>query len=271
MVWEKTLGVHDFNVPEFAYAVKATPDGGCVVAGEARLYDPLDEAGLTSSYKFEMYIAKLDSTGTTEWEKRYGGADFDRANSITTTTDGGYIVAGSTQSFAEGYTTPPPHNKKDAWIIKMDKNGDKQWEVVHGGPEGDGINSIIQTSDGGYAAAGFTASKGAGLYDCWVVKLDSRGTIVWEKTYGGKNVDKANCIIQTSDRGYAVAGETWSYGAGRTDFLCLKITADGTLEWLKTYGGSKFERARSIRQTPDGDILWPVIPALMELAIMISG
>ena len=195
LVWEKLLGVIGADNPDYAYAVKATPDGGCVAAGESRLYDPLDEVGLTPSYKFNMYIVKLDSAGNTEWEKRYGGADYDRANSITTTTDGGYIVAGSTQSYAKGYI-PPPHNKKDAWIIKMDKNGDKQWEVIHGGPEGDGINSIIQTSDGGYAAAGFTASSGAGGDDRWVFKLDSKGTIVWEKTYGGKHADIANSIVR---------------------------------------------------------------------------
>lgn len=260
MLWDRTYGVSDGNNPDYGYTVKATPDGGCILAGEARLYDIGDEDWFltTPSYKFNMYIAKISPDGYREWKKRYGGTDYDRANSITTTKDGGYIVAGHTQSFAEAYpspATPPAHNKKDAWIIKMDSNGDKLWEVIHGGAEGDGINSIYETEDGGYIAAGFTASQGAGSYDFWVLKLGSAGIIEWEKTYGGEKADTANSIVQTSDGGYIVAGETWSFGAGQTDFYVVKLAADGAEEWSNTYGGAKFERARSICQTADGEYL----------------
>ncbi|MEN6473246.1 MAG: hypothetical protein ABFD81_04460 [Syntrophaceae bacterium] len=251
VAWEKTFGEAE---SEFAYAVSRTPDNGCIVAGEKRIYNVLDDYNLTPSYKWDMYIIKLDASGATLWEKWYGGDDYDRANGVIPTADGGYIVAGHTQSYADGYT-PPPHNKKDIWIIKLTGSGEKAWEVVHGGKEADGINSIAQTADGGYIAAGFTASYGAGSYDFEVLKLGSSGNILWEKAYGGTLPDVANCVRTTADGGYIVAGETWSYGAGKTDFWVLKLGQDGTVQWSRTVGGAGFERAQSVSQTSDGGYL----------------
>jgi len=251
IAWEKTFGESE---SEFAYAVSRTPDNGCIVAGEKRIYNVLDDYNLTSSYKWDLYVIRLDSTGATLWEKWYGGADYDRANAVIATGDGGSIVAGHTQSYADGYT-PPPHNKKDIWIIKLTSSGEKSWEVVHGGKEADGINSIDRTPDGGYIAAGFTASYGSGSYDCEVIRLDASGNILWEKAYGGTLPDVANCIRSTTDGGFIVAGETWSYGAGKTDFWVLKLGQDGAVQWSRTIGGAGFERAQSVAQTGDGGYL----------------
>ncbi|HQP29766.1 MAG TPA: hypothetical protein PLB81_00445 [Deltaproteobacteria bacterium] len=251
VVWEKTFGESE---SEFAYAISRTPDMGCIVAGEKRIYNVLDDYNLTPSYKWDMYVIKLEASGATLWEKCYGGADYDRANAVIPATDGGYIVAGHTQSYADGYT-PPPHNKKDIWIIKLDGSGEKTWEVVHGGKEADGINAIDRTPDGGYIAAGFTASYGQGGYDCEVLRLGPGGDILWEKAYGGTLPDAANCVRTTADGGCIVAGETWSYGAGKTDFWVLKLSQDGSVQWSRTVGGAGFERAQSVSQTVDGGYL----------------
>jgi hypothetical protein len=251
-VWDKYVGAS--QAPTFGYAVTLAPDGGCVAAGELRIYSVLDEVNLTSSYKYDMEIIKFSSSGSKVWEKHFGGTDYDRANAVITTKDGGYLMAGHTQSYADG-GNPSPHAKKDAWIIKLSSSGSKQWQLIRGGSQGDGLNSVVQTSDGGYIAAGFTASQGAGSYDFYVMKVNSNGTFAWEKAYGGLYPDMANSIIQTSDGGYIVAGETWSFGSGNIDYLVYKLDSRGTVQWSKTYGGAGFERARAIRAIPGGGYL----------------
>jgi len=122
-----------------------------------------------------------------------------------------------------------------------------------GGPDSDGPYSIIQTSDGGYALVGWTRSFGAGAEDLLVLKLTSSGDLEWAKTFGGDTTDLLGSIIQTSDGGYAVAGYTYSFGAGLSDFLVLKLASDGSIQWAKTFGGTNGQDvAWSIIQTTDG-------------------
>jgi hypothetical protein len=106
--------------------------------------------------------------------------------------------------------------------------------------------SLIQTSDGGYAIAGFTSSFGAGDYDVYVVKLDAHGNLQWTKTIGGKEDDKGHSLIQTFDGGYAIAGYTTSFGAEYYEEVCVfydvyivKLDANGNLQWTKTIGGPR--------------------------------
>ncbi|MFZ8802650.1 MAG: hypothetical protein ACO2PO_06640 [Candidatus Calescibacterium sp.] len=122
-----------------------------------------------------------------------------------------------------------------------------------GGSSDDGAFSIIQSSDGGYVVAGWTLSFGAGYsYDFYVVKLDSSGNVQWTKTIGGKGTDKAYSIIQSSDGGYVVAGETRSFGAGYSDFYVVKLDSSGNVQWTKTIGGKDTDEAYSIIQSSDG-------------------
>ncbi|MBD3180881.1 T9SS type A sorting domain-containing protein, partial [Candidatus Poribacteria bacterium] len=166
------------------------------------------------------------------------------ATSIQQTRDGGYVVAGHTQSFGAG--------RYDPWILKLDKNGKVLWQKSYGGGYDDYAYSIQQTSDGGYVIAGNTYSFGAGSRNFWVLKLNSIGNIVWQKTYGGSKFDHAESIYQTNDGGYVVAGRTDSFGAGNYDFWVLKLDSIGNIVWQKTYGGSSFDHASSIQQTSDG-------------------
>ncbi len=126
----------------------------------------------------------------------------DYAHSIQQTSDGGYIVAGYTESFGAG--------DFDAWVIKLDAKGNVQWQKTYGGKDDDEAYSIQQTSDGGYIVAGYTYPLCASDWDAWVIKLDARGNVQWQKTYGGKDDDEAYSIQQTSDGGYIVAGYTYS-------------------------------------------------------------
>jgi len=176
--------------------------------------------------------------------KTYGGTNDDKAYSVKQTSDGGYIVAGSTASFGAG--------SSDIFLIKTDANGDVQWAKTYGGTYRDSAYSLQQTSDGGYIVAGETSSFGAGYPDAFLIKTDADGNIIWAKTYGGTNWDFTFSVRQTSDGGYIVAGGTRSFGAGSWDIFLIKTDADGNVQWAKTYGGTSTDVATSVQQTSDG-------------------
>ena len=137
-------------------------------------------------------------------------------------------------------------------VVKLDAKGNLQWTKTIGGPEPEEGSSLIQTSDGGYAIAGFTISFGAGGNDVYVVKLDAHGNLQWTKTIGGSAVEGSSSLIQTSDGGYAIAGLTNSFGAGDYDVYVVKLDAKGNLQWTKTIGGPGGDWGHSLIQTSDG-------------------
>jgi hypothetical protein len=286
--WTKTIGG---SSADYANSIIQSSDGGYVVAG------------WTSSFGaggYDMYVVKLDSSGSVQWTKTIGGSSADYANSIIQSSDGGYVVAGGTESFGPGgpyfyvmkldssgnvqwnktidlgeassiiqssdggyvvagWTESFGAGDGDIFVVKLDSSGNVQWTKTMGGSSNDGAVSIIQSSDGGYVVAGYTYSFGAGGWDIYVVKLDSGGNIVWTKTIGGSNLDVAYSIIQSSDGGYIVAGETWSFGAGGSDIYVVKLDSGGNVQWAKTIGGSNNDGsvllsygAVSITQSSDG-------------------
>jgi len=129
---------------------------------------------------------------------------------------------------------------------------EEEWNKTFGGTGGDYAKSVQQTSDGGYALAGGTDSYGAGSSDFWLVKTDSSGEKQWDKTFGGTRWDYAYSVQQTSDGGYILAGHTYSYGAGSSDFWLVKTDSSGEKQWDKTFGGTGWDSAYSVQQTSDG-------------------
>jgi len=232
--WIRTYG--GGGTSNEAYSIQQTSDGGYVVAGYTVPFG--------ASY-MDAWVLKLDGKGKVQWQKTYGGTSNDVAQSIQQTSDGGYIVAGITQSFGVVFVA--------AWVFKLDANGNVQWQKTYGGGDLDRANSIQQTSDGGYVVAGWTSSFGAGGYDAWLFKLDANGNVQWQKAYGGTGDDFANSIQQTSDSGYVVAGWTSSFGAGYADAWLFKLDANGNVQWQKAYGGTGNDYAQSIQQTSDGE------------------
>jgi hypothetical protein len=212
-----------------------TSDGGYAIAGYTFSFG----AG-----KMDVYVVKLDANGNLQWTKTIGGKNADGGSSLIQTSDGGYAIAGATTSFGAG--------EWDVYVVKLDANGNLQWTRTIGGGDWDEGHSLIQTSDGGYAIAGFTKSFGAGGKDVYVVKLDANGNLQWTKTIGGENDDRGNSLIQTSDGGYAIAGETSSFGAGENDVYVVKLDANGNLQWTKTIGGESWDWGHSLIQTSDG-------------------
>jgi hypothetical protein len=176
--------------------------------------------------------------------RTYGGTNWDYAYFVQQTSDGGYIVAGTTTSFGAGMS--------DIFLIKIDANGDAQWAKTYGGTNDDWASSVQQTSDGGYIVSGFTKSFSVGSWDVFLMKTDANGNIQWAKTYGGASEDYAYFVQQTSDGGYIVAGRTRSFGAGGYDIFLIKTDANGNVQWAKTYGGTGDELFSSVQQTSDG-------------------
>jgi hypothetical protein len=176
--------------------------------------------------------------------KAISGPESESGKSLIQTSDGGYAIAGFTYSFSAGET--------DVYVVKLDAHGNLQWTRTIGGENKDMGLSLIQTSDGGYAIAGYTPSFGAGGGDVYVVKLDANGNLQWTKTIGGPKDDQGFSLIQTSDGGYAIAGATQSFGAGEWDVYVVKLDAKGNLQWTKTIGGPASEEGYSLIQTSDG-------------------
>jgi len=231
--WTKTIGGKYF---EDGYALIQTSDGGYAIAGQTNSFG----AG-----GYDVYLVKLDAHGNLQWTKTIGGKKDDVGlMSLIQTSDGGYAIAGATNSFGAG--------NGDVYVIKLDAKGNLQWTKTIGGPGDEIGHSLIQTSDGGYAIAGSTTSFGAGGLDVYVVKLDASGNLQWTKTIGGPKDDWGSSLIQTSDGGYAIAGSTTSFGAGGLDVYVVKLDANGNLQWTKTIGGKKEDAGISLIQTSDG-------------------
>jgi len=182
------------------------------------------------------------------WGQRIGQSV--EAYSIEQTSDGGYIIAGITDSYGNGLY--------DLWILKLDVDGGKEWDRVIGGPYMDRARYIQPTTDGGYIVIGDTSSYGAGMYDFWLVKLNSKGGLEWSETFGGPYQDMVTSGQQTHDGGYIMVGYTTSFDMededsdSYGDFWIVKTDASGNMEWDRTFGGTKLDNPSSIRQTQDG-------------------
>ncbi len=230
--WSQAYGGAD---NEIAYSMIQTLDGGYALAG----YTASFGAG-----KYDLWLVKTDSAGNQRWNRTYGGADYDYAYSMVETSDGGYALAGHTDSYGAG--------DDDFWLVKTDAYGTLQWSQTYGGTNNNYAHSMVQTSDGGYALAGYAESYIADDPSFWLVKTDSAGNLQWNQTYGGAVYDYAYSVVQTSDGGYALAGMTDSYGAGGYDFWLVKTDSIGNPQWNRTYGGASYEIAYSMVHTSDG-------------------
>jgi hypothetical protein len=164
------------------------------------------------------------------WIKIFGEFGEDYGYSVQQTDDGGYIIAGCTLNIGNGGYV---------WLIKTDSNGNKIWDTWFGEKEGNKGYSVQQTSDAGYILVGVTNYSGAGAgSDIWLIKTDESGTMLWDAIFGGTDRDEAYAVQQTSDKGYIIAGMTFSYGAGWVDAWLIKTDEQGDEVWNKTYGGT---------------------------------
>lgn len=220
---------------DFGNSARQTSDGGYIIVGSTLNFG----AGF-----FDVYLIKTDANGDTLWTKTFGETNDDRGNSVQQTTDGGYIIAGTSSSFGTGGI--------DVYLIKTNANGDLLWSKTLGGTGDDYARFVQQTSDGGYIIDGYTYSFGTIFTDIYLIKTDANGNLLWSKTFGGTNSDYTISVQQTNDGGYILCGTAESYGAGGSDIYLIKTDTIGDLVWTKTYGGTVGEEGNSVQQTSDG-------------------
>jgi hypothetical protein len=222
---------------DWALSVVQTSDGGYVLAGLT------DSSGAGCN---DFYLVKTDSAGNAYWTRTYGGSGDDDAYSVIQMSDGGYALAGSTDSFGAG--------SYDFWLVKTDSAGNMQWNQTYGGAGNDYAYSVVQTSDGGYGLAGYTNSFGGVSYDFWLVKTDSAGNMQWNQTYGGLGDEKAYSLVQTTDGGYALAGcKSYPIRMLNAVFWLVKTDSVGNAQWNQTYGSAvDIDKAYAVVQTADG-------------------
>ena len=200
-----------------------------------------------------------------EWQKCYGGISYEQANAVELTDDGGFILAGWSQSF-EGLVADN-HGVNDYWVVKTNSEGEIVWTKSIGGSGNDYCRDIVKMTDGGYLLVGHSysndddVSENMGFDDFWVVKITDDGSIEWEKSFGGSGSDEAYAASPISDGGCILAGSTGSNDGdvsenkGLDDFWIVRLNASGDLVWERSYGGSSTDIAHSVFQTSDGDFV----------------
>jgi uncharacterized delta-60 repeat protein len=235
-LWTHTYGDREFE--DWLGNVQETQDGCYLVTGSTESKGAGDK---------DIWVLKLDAQGEILWDRTYGGSKSDYAKPTLLTPTGDYLISGYTESKGVG--------ERDLWVLKLDAQGELLWDRTYGGSRNDSGTSIELTPDGGYLLAGYTESKGSGEADIWVLKLGAQGELLWDHTYGGNKPDYASSVQLTPDGGYLIAGYTESISTGYWDTWILKLDAQGEVLWNRTYGGEKFDFAKSIQLTPNGGYL----------------
>jgi hypothetical protein len=265
--WQKTYGG---SGDDRGADLVQTSDGGYALIGKSKSndLDVSENAGFD-----DFWITKLTENGSISWEKTYGFAGSDTPNSIIQTRDNGFLLTGVLDVSASNgqgnrqSTTSQRHAGGDYWVIKLNASGEREWSNYYGGSFTDTAYDAIQTEDNSYIIVGSSDSDDVdisntnGSYDFWATKISSTGSLIWEKSFGGSEIDEARAICQTSDGNYLIVGDTRSNDLdvsqtnGAADLWIIKITPEGTLLWEKTIGGTNFDVGRSISKTQDNGFL----------------
>ena len=260
--WQKTFGgAEDDRGAE----IVQTLDGGFAVLGFSKSADRDVSANAGAQ---DFWLVKLSNNGTLVWEKSFGFSGADYGTTLLETEEGGFLITGVLDVSASGgqgnaKTTIVNHAGGDFWVLKLNQKGELEWSKYYGGSFTDTPLGVVKTADNGFILVGSSDSNDVdiknnkGSYDFWVIKISSKGVLVWEKSFGGSEIDEARAISASHDGNFIVVGDTRSSDGdvnlnnGAADIWMLKISSEGSLIWEKTIGGTSFDAARSISMTQD--------------------
>ncbi|MBL0105048.1 MAG: hypothetical protein IPP51_15555 [Bacteroidetes bacterium] len=266
--WEKSIGGSD---DDRAYSIAKTDSGCFIICG--RTYsndgDIPGQIGLSTSQN--VVVSKIDTGGNIKWVRIYGGTQHEEAHKIIHTYDGGYAFCGKTSS-TDFDVIPGIHGGQwnffnDAWFVKLNSNGDIEWQSCFGGTGEDFANDLIQLPDSGYLFVGETESgdgdisNNHGNSDMFVCRLDEYGNKLWSKTYGGTSSEGGDCCSLTTSGKILIGTNTLSndddvhgnHGTNNSDSWVIELTLAGDTVWTKCYGGSGVEGVFKIIPMPNGD------------------
>mgnify|MGYP001413088912 FL=1 len=231
--WQRSYGD---TQDETANSIDISSDGGLIISGEV----------INENTGFSLcYLIKIDDEGELAWSNTFGGSLNDNGHSVISTNDAGFAITGMTRSLGD--------SNGDMWLIKVNANGQMEWERTYGGDYTEYGRTIQQTVDGGYIIIGQIESFALGYNDAYLIKTDAQGNEMWSQTFGGQGTDQGRQVVSTLDEGYLISGYTDSFGTlGGFNFWLVKANSLGELEWQRFYGEQGDDRGLSGIQTSDG-------------------
>lgn len=242
VLWTKTFGGNNSDIGN---SVVQTEDGGFFIIGFKDFIPGQLNTG-------DVWLIKTDSNGDTLWTKTYGDTSGrDEGYAIQKVSSGGYIISGLTTSFGAGST--------DAYVIRINDNGDTLWTKTYGGESEEYTTKIEQTSDGGFILVGRTYSYGLGSTDVWLIRANENGDTLWTRTFGTAGVDFGNSVQETSDGGFIVTGRLMSFSTGTPDLYLVRTDSNGDSLWTKSYNGPltpfSLDEGKDVHQLSDDGFL----------------
>ena len=250
--WQRVDGGTDFD---FTHIVKQTRDGGYIIGGVSQS----SPSGNKTSSKLgaaDYFVIKTGPAGRKEWDRSFGGAGFNELVALQQTADGGYLLAGTSETGVSGNKTDAGYGNRDYWLVKLDSNGRKQWDKAFGGSELEFLRSMEPTRDGGFILGGTSFSGVSGnrtvgylggnaritYGDYWLVKIDARGNKKWDKAFRRLFGNFAG-VQQTRDGGYLIASD---------GYWLEKLDANANVQWTSFVAPIDACSLSAVRPTFDG-------------------
>lgn len=264
--WQKNYGG---SKDDRANSIIETLDGNYAVLGYTASAD-LDVTKNAGSQDF--WLLKISEKGDLLWQKSFGFSGLDYGTTLLETKSGGFLITGVLDVSASNgqgnlKTTGTKHAGGDYWVLKTDNAGNLEWSKFFGGSFTDTPLGVLETTENNFIIAGssdsedFNISNNKGTYDFWITKISATGDLIWEKSFGGSEIDEARAITATNDGNFIVVGDTRSSdkdisaNKGAADVWIVKFSTEGNLIWEKTYGGTSFDVARAVNKTQDNGFL----------------
>ena len=281
ILWEKSYGGKN---ADYLFDAQPTADNGFILAGSS-LSGKTGTKTAGNNGDLDYWVWKMDANGKLDWQKSLGGSGFDLLQSIKGTQDGGFILAGTSSSNQGMDKQSDSKGLSDFWVVKLDAKGQELWQQTIGGSGQEDLLTVIPTRDGGYLLGGSSSSAKTiisttstlktqstakedltlktestrGSMDYWIVKLDSNGNVMWQKTYGGRYSDLLRSLEQTKDGGFILggysnspqSGDKTAASIGIGDYWIIKTDELGAIEWQNTYGGTGDNQLYVVHQTAD--------------------
>ena len=277
ILWEKSYGGKH---AEYLFDAQPTADYGFILAGSS-ISGKTGNKEVANKGDLDYWIWKMNEKGDLDWQKSFGGSGVDLLQSIRLTADGGYILAGISNSKKGLDKHDDAKGNDDFWIIKLDAKGNELWQKTIGGAGQEKLQSITLTADGGYLLGGSSASYKTrnssdgkvdlfgksedtrGNLDYWVVKLKKDGTIEWQKTLGGKYADELKSVTVLTNGNYLLggtsnsptSGDKTNDNLGLNDFWLVQLDKTGNVVWQQSIGGAQDDNLFALTATKDGGFM----------------